>query len=356
MDVQSAQKLANDLKGELQKAQMSEAIEAGQVEIVQLARNPGYRVASGKERKLFTGIIVGLMFGFGAAVLMDNLDKRIRRRGDIEPMLGVPGLVVIPRLASAGTARHPVLRALPKRRLPSAERTANAALDLVTLTDPRSPSAEAFRTLRTNLMFSQAVREMRTLVVTSASPGEGKTVTASNLAVSFAQQGMRVLLIDCDLRRGRTHRMFNVPREPGVSDFVLGYATEDKVTHETIVPGLYMIPSGKLPPNPAELLGGDTAKQKLANLTEGYDLLILDTPPLLAASDAAILATLSDGVIMVLRAGGTETNAAQQATQQLVAIGARIVGAVLNDPDSQVAKFGAYYEYNYSYREVGNQG
>jgi capsular exopolysaccharide synthesis family protein len=356
MDVQSAQKLANDLKSELQRAEMSEAIEAGQVEIVQLARNAGSRVASGKERKLLVGVIVGLMIGFGAAVLMDNLDKRIRRRGDIEPMLGVPGLVVIPRLASAGVARHPVLRALPKRKLPSADRAANAALDLVTITDPRSPSAEAFRTLRTNLMFSQAVREMRTLVVTSASPGEGKTVTAANLAVSFAQQGMRVLLIDCDLRRGRTHRMFNVPREPGMSDFVLGYETEDKVTHETIVPGLYMIPSGKLPPNPAELLGGDNAKGKLANLTEGYDLLILDTPPLLAASDAAILATLSDGVIMVLRAGGTETNAAQQATQQLVAIGARIVGAVLNDPDSQVAKFGAYYEYSYSYREAGTPG
>jgi capsular exopolysaccharide synthesis family protein len=357
MDVQSAQKLANDLKAELQQAQMSEAIEAGQVEVVQLARNPGYRVASGKQRRLLLSAIVGLMFGFGAAVLLDNLDKRVRRRGDIEPMLGVPGLVVIPRLASAGAVKNPLLRALPKRRLPSAERQANAALDLVTLTDPRSPSAEAFRTLRTNLMFSQAVREMRTLVVTSASPGEGKTVTASNLAVSFAQQGMRVLLIDCDLRRGRAHRMFNVPREPGMSDYLLGFADDEAVTHETIVPGLYMIPSGKLPPNPAELLGGDVAKQKLGELNGGYDLLILDTPPLLAASDAAILATLSDGVIMVLRAGATETNAAQQATQQLQTIGARVVGAVLNDPDSQVAKFGAYYEYNYAAQpEPGQPG
>jgi succinoglycan biosynthesis transport protein ExoP len=355
MDVASQQKLASDLNAELQQAQMSEAIEAGQVEVVQLARNPGYRVSSGKQRRLLLSAIVGLMFGFGAAVLLDNLDKRVRRRGDIEPLLGVPGLVVIPRLASAGAVKNPVMRALPKRRLPSAERQANAALDLVTLTDPRSPSAEAFRTLRTNLMFSQAVREMRTLVVTSASPGEGKTVTAANLAVSFAQQGMRVLLIDCDLRRGRTHRMFNVPREPGMSDYLLGFADDDKVTHETIVPGLYMIPSGKLPPNPAELLGGAAAKEKLRELNGGYDLLILDTPPLLAASDAAILATLSDGVIMVLRAGSTETNAAQQATQQLLTIGARVVGAVLNDPDSQVAKFGAYYEYNYSAQPEAGQ-
>jgi capsular exopolysaccharide synthesis family protein len=351
-DVATAQKLAGDLKEELQKAQMAEAVEAGQVEIVQLSHNPGVRVTTGAGRKVFLGLLVGLMFGFGAAVLIDNLDKRIRKRGEIEPLLGVPGLVVIPRLASAATPRIPGLRSLPGRSPQRAHRKDDQTLDLVTVTDPRSTSAEAFRTLRTNLMFSQAVNAMRTLVVTSASPGEGKTVTAANLAVAFAQQGMRVLLIDCDLRRGRMHRMFNVPREPGMSDLVLGFAKEEDVTRETSVPGLYVIPSGKLPPNPAEMLGGENAHQQLTRLTEGYDLIIIDTPPLLAASDAAILARLSDGVIMVLRAGATETTAAQQATQQLNNLGARIVGAVLNDPDAQVARYGAYYQYDYTGAEA----
>jgi len=265
-------------------------------------------------------------------------------------MLGIPGLVVIPQLPSAASARRALLPSFARRADRKAlEAKMRGDVDLVTVTDPRSPSAEAFRTLRTNLMFSQAVNQMRTLVVTSASPGEGKTVTASNLAVSFAQQGVRVLLVDGDLRRGRLHRVFGSPREPGLSDYILAYSDEESVTHETAVPNLYVINSGKIPPNPAEMLGGEIAKEKFAKLTEGYDLVIIDTPPLLAASDAAIVATLADGVVVVLRAGSTETAAAQQPMQQLRALNVRIVGAILNDPDSQIAKYGAYYQYSYDY-------
>ena len=346
-DVQTAQKLSIDLKEQLQKARMSEAVESGQVEIVELSRNPGYQISTGSNRKLFIGLIVGLMFGFGAAVVADGLDRSIRRRGDIEPLLGVPGLVVVPRLASAGRRQRSLPGFKPRTKaLVRAEST--GTLDLVTITDPNSSASEAFRTLRTNLLFSHAVSEMRRLVVTSASPAEGKTVTAANLAVAFAQQGMRVLLLDCDLRRGRIHRIFDVPREPGMSEFVLGFEPEEKVVRATAVSGLYVITTGKRPPNPAEILGGPHMTAKVDELAAGYDLLIFDSPPLLAASDAAILATLSDGVIMVLRAGATESSAAQQAMQQLHALNARVVGAVLNDPDGQVAKYGAYYKYEYS--------
>jgi capsular exopolysaccharide synthesis family protein len=353
-DVQGAQRLSGELKSELQKARMAEAVEAGNVEIVQLRKYPGSPIPSGAPRKVLLGLLVGMMFGFGAAVLFESLDRSIRKRGEIEPMLGIPGLVVIPQLPSAASAHRALLPAFAKR----ADRRALEAkmrgdVDLVTVTDPRSPSAEAFRTLRTNLMFSQAVDQMRTLVVTSASPGEGKTVTAANLAVSFAQQGVRVLLVDGDLRRGRLHRVFGTAREPGLSDYLLGYQTEEAVSHSTAVPNLYVIDTGKLPPNPAEILGADVAKEKFAKLTEGYDLVIIDTPPLLAASDAAIVATLADGVVIVLRAGSTETAAAQQAMQQLRALDVRIVGAILNDPDSQIAKYGAYYQYSYDY--AGNK-
>jgi tyrosine-protein kinase Etk/Wzc len=331
---------------------MSEAVEAGQVQIIQLATYPGYRVATGQKRKLMMGLIVGLMLGFGAAVVADSLDASIRKRSDIEKILGIPSLAVIPSLSKNHAARSGVVRALPRMKSLSSPANSRPDQDLVTLNAIRSPGAEAIRTLRTNLMFSQSVRSMRTLVVTSASPGEGKTTTASNLAVSFAQQGMRVLLLDCDLRRARLHRMFAIPREPGLSDLVLGFADETSVTASTSVVGLYVIPAGTLPPNPAELLGGDSMRRTMTTLTEGYDLVILDTPPLLAASDAAILATLADGAILVLRAGSTENAAAQQAVQQLNSVGARIVGAVLNDPDAQVPKYGAYYEYEYSAAEA----
>ncbi len=351
-DVQSAQKLSGSLKEQLQKTKMSEAVETGQVEIVELSRNPGYQIATGSKRKLFLGLVVGLMFGFGAAVLTDSLDRSIRRRGDIEPLLGIPGLVVVPRLPSAGKKqrRFPGMKRSRSKALAAARPTGE--LDLVTITDPNSQSSEAFRTLRTNLMFSHSVSEMRRLVVTSASPEEGKTVTAANLAVAFAQQGMRVLLIDCDLRRGRLHRVFNLPREPGMSEYVLGYEPEENVVKSTVVGGLYVMTTGKLPPNPAELLGGPHMIEKVNALSEGYDLIVFDSPPLLAASDAAILATISDGVIMVIRAGKTDGAAAQQATQQLRVLRARIVGAVLNDPDGQVSKYGAYYKYEYSDHEA----
>jgi capsular exopolysaccharide synthesis family protein len=350
--VQAIRSTADQLRSDLQRARMSEAVEAGQVQIIQLATYPGYRIATGQKRKLTMGLIVGLMLGFGAAVVADSLDASIRRRSDIEKLLGIPSLAVIPSLSKFHGRRSGVVRALPRMRTESAPANAKPDQDLVTLNAIRSPGAEAIRTLRTNLMFSQSVRAMRTLVVTSASPGEGKTTTASNLAVSFAQQGMRVLLLDCDLRRARLHRMFGIPREPGLTDLVLGYASEDSVASSTAVAGLYLIPAGKLPPNPAELLGGDSMRRTMTTLTEGYDLVIVDTPPLLAASDAAILATLADGAILVLRAGATENAAAQQAVQQLNSVGARIVGAVLNDPDAQVPKYGAYYEYEYSTAEA----
>ena len=347
-EVQTVQQMSRQLQDELQRARMSEAVEGGQVEIVRLATSPGYQIATGKQRKVVTGGLVGLLLGCVAAILLDGLNASIRKRSDIERLLGVPSLAVIPRLPSTNGTGTRMLRALPRMSSNGKHRPGKPDADLVTVNNMRSPAAESFRTLRTNLMFSQQVSAMRTLVVTSASPSEGKTTTASNLAVSFAQQGMRVLLVDCDLRRSRIHRLFGLQREPGFTDLVLAYADEETVTHPTSVPGLYVMASGKLPPNPAELLGSDSTRTTFAKLTEGYDLIIIDTAPLLAASDAAILATLSNGVVLVLRAGATENAAAQQAVQQLSSVGARIVGAVLNDPDAQVPKYGAYYHYEYS--------
>jgi tyrosine-protein kinase Etk/Wzc len=350
--VQTVQQMSRQLQDELQRARMSEAVEGGQVEIVQLATSPGYQINTAKKKKLTTGGIVGLLLGCVVAILLDGLNSSVRKRSDIERLLGIPSLVVIPRLPHVNGTGKGIQRLLPRAGTDGKSSNGSQEGELVTVFNARSPAAESFRTLRTNLMFSQAAQALRMLIVTSASPGEGKTTTASNLAVSFAQQGMRVLLVDCDLRRSRLHRLFRLKREPGFSDLVLGYAEEDEVTHPTSVTGLYVICSGKLPPNPAEMLGSDESRRHFAGLIEGYDLIILDTPPLLAASDAAILSTIASGVVLVLRAGATENAAAQQAIQQLNSVGARIVGAVLNDPDAQVPRYGAYYKYDYSAAET----
>jgi succinoglycan biosynthesis transport protein ExoP len=342
--VQTIQKMADQLQEDYQRAKMAEAVEAGQVEIVDLADVPTLPIASGRTRKLALGILLGLLLGVGAAIVVDGMNTSIRRRDDIERFLQVPGLAVIPKFTD-GTQRRGLQRTLARR---NGKRAPYGDNRLVTLADTRSQGAEAYRTLRTNLIFSQAVQAMRTIVITSASPAEGKTTTVANLAVSFAQQGMRVLLIDCDLRRSCLHKVFHVAREPGMTDLILGNADQEAVTRETPVPGLYVIPSGPLPPNPSELLGGERMRKTLQSLGEGYDLILMDTPPLLAASDAAVLSTLSEGVVLVVRAGVTESEAGQIAMQQLGAVGARVVGAVLNDPDSKVPEYGRYYSYDYA--------
>jgi capsular exopolysaccharide synthesis family protein len=345
--VAAVQKMADQLQEDHQKAKMSEAVEAGQVEIVDLAEVPSDPIATGRTRKLALGFILGLLLGVGAAIVIDGMNTSIRRRDDLERILQVPGLAVIPKFISSQSAGK-MARALPGKRNGSGKKPTQRAEGLVTVHDARSSSAEAYRTLRTNLIFSQAVQTLRTLVVTSPAPSEGKTTTAANLAVSFAQQGMRVLIIDCDLRRSRLHKMFGIPREPGVTELVLGQVDQDAVTRETSVPGLYVLPSGQLPPNPSELLGGERMRKTLAALSEAFDLIVLDTPPLLAASDAAILSTIADGVVLVVRAGVTEAEAGQQAMQQLQSVGARVVGAVLNDPDSKLQQYGGYYNYEYA--------
>jgi capsular exopolysaccharide synthesis family protein len=262
-------------------------------------------------------------------------------------VLRVPGLAIVPRLSGAAASESKRLR-LPGRAPRVASGAAGATTELVTLADARSSSAEAYRTLRTNLLFSQAVQKLQTLVVTSAAPSEGKTTVAANLAVTFAQQGMRVALIDCDLRKARLHNLFGVPREPGLTQMLIGAPGAAEAARATEVEGLTVVPAGTLPPNPAELLGGKAMRELVERLKQRFDLIILDTPPLLAAADAAVLGELADGTVLVVRAGATDRAAAQQAVQQLRLVGARVLGAVINDPDEKVASFGGgYYYYDY---------
>jgi Mrp family chromosome partitioning ATPase len=225
--------------------------------------------------------------------------------------------------------------------------------------------------LRTSLIWSDT-GEMRTIVVTSAAPGEGKTVTAANLSVAFAHDGFRVLLIDCDVRRPRLHSLFRMPRSPGLMELLtppesgqngqsLTFDPEsgrtisglpiNEVVRATNIRGLSLLTCGSLPTNASNLLSGLRMRALLKELAKSFDLIILDTPPVLATADAGILSGLADGVLLVVRAGRTDRNAAQRAHQQLSQVGAHIVGAVLNDPGGEVVHFGDYY-YPYDYAAV----
>lgn len=212
---------------------------------------------------------------------------------------------------------------------------------IVTITSPRSAAAEAFRTLRTNIQFSSLDREIRVLLITSAGPQEGKSTVLANLAVSTAETGRQVLMVDCDLRRPSLHRLFGVASTPGFTNLLVEEDLASVAAQATSVPGLALLPCGPLPPNPSELLGSRRVDRVLQQLRERADLVLLDSPPVTAVSDAAVLATKVDGVILVVSAGKTRREAARRAKAQLEKVNARVLGVVLNNtrPDPSLYSY-----------------
>ncbi len=201
---------------------------------------------------------------------------------------------------------------------------------LITLSDPRSPGAEAFRTLRTNLIFSSLDHPLTTLLVTSPAPEEGKSTTLANLAVTMAQGGRKTILVDCDLRRPRQHEIFGVPAAPGLTSMILD-AQDDPALAATEVENLWLLPAGPLPPNPADLLSSRRMESLISTLKSQADIVLFDAPPILAVTDAALLASKLDGVLLVVSAGQTKREHAQRAKELLEKIHVRLVGAVLTN-------------------------
>ncbi len=215
-------------------------------------------------------------------------------------------------------------------------------MTLITLSDPRSPISEAYRTLRTNLSFSSLDDPIRTLVVTSAAPDEGKSTTVANLAVTMAQGGKRTILVDCDLRRPTLHDLFNLPAEPGLTNLLLEDG-DQQLLLETQIEGLQLLTSGPLPPNPADLLGSVKIDQIIADLVSKTDIVLFDAPPVIAVTDATVLGSKVDGVLLVISAGKTRREHAARAKELLERANVRIIGAALiNAPkDSSI---GGYYD------------
>jgi capsular exopolysaccharide synthesis family protein len=290
-------------------------------------------------------------------VVREKMNTAVTARDDLERLISLPTLAVIPQ--AFGAARGGLLAGWRRNGVPAPSPNGNGrhprpgmeALSRETL-DPSivaalhksSPGAEAYRRLRTNLLFAQAT-PLKSLVVTSATPSEGKTTTSTNLSVTYAQQGLKVVLVDCDLRRPRVHHVFGVERSPGLSELILGYAALDAVLLETPVENLTVVPSGTPPPNPAELLGGPRMRELLAELGTRFDVVILDSPPMLLAPESSVLAVHVDGVVLVVRAGATHRGAVRDAAQQVRTVGANLVGGVLNDPAGKLTATGGYGYY-----------
>ena len=218
---------------------------------------------------------------------------------------------------------------------------------LITIKNPKSPISEAYRTLRTNIQFSNIDGNLRTICVTSSGPGEGKSTTISNLAETFAQAGKRVVIIDCDLRKPRIHKIFNLSNTMGMTNLLVGQVDIQSVEQKA-GSDLTVITSGPIPPNPSELLGSTMMKNLLNEFKKQYDIVLIDAPPVGIVTDAAILSTIVDGTILVVASGRTEIDGAKRAKQLLENVGARILGVAMTM--IPVSKKGYYgYQYNSYY-------
>ena len=324
---------------------LTHALQVSFVRVVDRALTPTFSIYPSYRRNFTVGLLLGLLFGLGVAFVLTQLDRVIRTVDDAEA-LGISMLGLLPRIEATGAALGPSYgRRKKKRNAP--ELVANR--DLIVHTHPKSSVAECCRTIRTNLTFMSAERPQRAVVLTSANPREGKTTVALSIAISLAQSGKRILLVDTDLRKPRCHRALNRSSAKGVTTVLVGAHTAKEAIQTTEVPGLDLLASGPIPPNPAELLHTPQFRDLITELRDRYDIVLFDSPPLAAVTDAAIIAPQVDGVIMVIHGQRTTREAARSSLRQLRDVGANITGGVLNDVDlsNRQYGYGSYYYYRH---------
>jgi capsular exopolysaccharide synthesis family protein len=289
-------------------------------------------------RNIIIALLLSLAGGIGLAFLLDFLDDTVKSVEDVDRYIHLPALALIP----SGRDRRLPLRGAQ----PNAPPSTTTALAMIT--DARSPITESYRHLRTSLLLSSAGKPPKTILITSSQPAEGKTTTGINTAFMLAQTGAEVLMIDCDLRRPRLHAQFGVPNTKGLTTWLSGEKNIDGLVQQCDrEPNLKVLTSGPVPPNPAELLGSEEMRKLLGVLSEKYAHIVIDSPPAISFTDASILSTMVDGVILVVHGGRSSRAVVRRAKQQLLDVGAHIFGVVLNNVKVETHDY--YYSRYYSH-------
>ena len=337
----------------LQRQRELEAIGGERINEVSMenpGRIPKTPVGPARYRNIIIAFLLSLVAGIGLAFLLDFLDDTVKSIDDVDRYLHLPALALIP----AGRNETPRLKGITPATSPS------ASTALALLGDARSPVAESYRHLRTSLLLSSAGQPPKTILVTSSQPSEGKTTTAINTAVMLAKTGAEVLIVDCDLRRPRLHAHFEAPNTRGLTNWLSGETDLDGLiqTYDK-QPHLKILTSGPVPPNPAELLGSEEMRKLLTILSDRFAHVIIDSPPAISFTDASILATMVDGVVLVVHGGRSSRAVLRRAKQQLLDVGANIFGVVLNNVkveahDYYSSYYSAYYGSEYYEGEAGN--
>ncbi|GAB4332090.1 MAG: polysaccharide biosynthesis tyrosine autokinase [Calditrichia bacterium] len=316
------------------------------VRILDYAIVPEFPVKPKKKLNLLLGIIIGLGLGIGLTFMLEYFDDSIKNPDELEK-IGFPILATIPEISPQEVLKKIRTKQRDLEDLPEAEQIATR---LISHFDPKSPISEAYRTFRTNIQFKHPGKDGDPIVVlvTSSAPKEGKSTTVANLAITMAQLGSKTVLVDTDLRRPVIHSIFSQRKEMGTTNYLLEKATLDDIIKPTFVDNLSIITSGSLPPNPSELLGSGKMKKLIEDLKGRFDAILFDTPPVIAVTDAAILSTLVDGVVLVIKAHQTHREAIKRSKYLLDNAHANIFGCLLNGLNVDRA-YGSYYYYYYYY-------
>jgi polysaccharide biosynthesis transport protein len=341
-EAEANKSLYDGLMTKLKETAISQGLRSSNIRVVDPAMIPSTPARPAKARNLMLAFLVGLVGGIGLALLREYMDNTVKTPDDIETLARLPSLAVVPQFDSNGTAKK-------QKLLPGfAANGHDKRIELVAQHLPKSQMSEAFRALRTSILLSQADHPPQVILVTSALPREGKTTAAANLAVTLAQLGDRTVLVDGDLRKPGVGRLLNMAggKYAGLSSYLAGVSSLDLVTvPHPAIPNLAAIPTGPLPPNPADLLSSHKFADAITELRTKYKFIVIDSPPVMAATDAVIISVQTDGVLLVVRSGETPKEAFTRTRDLLNSVKCRILGVVLNAVDSNAPDY--YYSYRY---------
>ncbi|ETR72909.1 MAG: lipopolysaccharide biosynthesis [Candidatus Magnetoglobus multicellularis str. Araruama] len=335
-EAESARHMYELLIKRFKETSLTEDMKTGNVRVVDPAEVPKSPIRPRKRLNIFLGIVFGLFVGIAVAFAFEFLDNTLKSPEDIRNFLNIPYLGPVPTF--------------------DLERDNTDNPELITQYSPKSTASESYRGIRTSLLFSSADKVPQIILVTSAGPSEGKTLTSTNLAITMAQAGSRVVIVDCDMRKPKVHKMFGFSRDKGMSSVLVSSELEsvlqDVVIHSDI-PNLDVIPCGPIPPNPSEIIGSQKMSRIMQELQKQYDRIIVDSPPITAVTDSTVLAKFVDGVMLVVHAGVTPRQVVKTGLDQLQGVEANVLGAVLNDVDTGKE---SYYYYQYYYYYYGEDG
>lgn len=327
------------MKERYEEARIQEASQISNVYIIDKAVPKYLPIKPKTKLNILLGFVFGLAAGIGIILLREFMDNSIRSKEDLE-RLGLTVLGIIPSM-SIDKAKKVL-----DKKYSSNDDFRNR---LISHFKPRSPISESFRSLRTNLELSTPDKPLSALVVTSAGAAEGKSTVIANLAIAYAQFGMKVLLVDGDMRKPTIYKMFSIPKKPGLANMITKRSKMDESIFKTEIDNLYVMPAGSLPPNPSELLGSKAMKELFAQLRKQFDKIFFDAPPLMAVTDAALLGSMTDGVLLVVRAGEAQKEVVVHLQQEMKNTKITIAGTVLNDVNPKNTSSGYYYYYQRYY-------